>query len=408
MLRAYATALALFCGVAVGGTAGPAQAGNYTVLYAFQGGSDGANPRANLITVGGTLYGTTFSGGGSANCSSGCGTVFALNPTTGAEQVVHAFQAGSDGANPQAGLINVGGTLYGTTAFGGGSTSCTVLGTGCGTVFALNPTTGAETVVYVFRGSGSDGAVPYASLLYFGGALYGTTFNGGSTNCFDGCGTVFALNPTNGSESVVYAFRGGGDGDAPYASMINLGNTLYGTTFSGGGSDEGTVYSLNPTTGAEKVLHAFQSLGDGINPYASLLNLGGTLYGTTDGGGSLKCRGGCGAVFALNPTNGSEKIVHYFLISNDGARPTASLINIGGTLYGTASSGGITRYGTVFSLNPTTGATTVVHCFQGGSDGNTPAASLLNIGGTLYGTTSYGGGTGCGGLGCGLVFALTP
>jgi uncharacterized repeat protein (TIGR03803 family) len=356
MIRTHLIAVALFCGVAVAGTAAPAQAGNYTVLYAFQGGSDGANPRANLITVGGTLYGTTFSGGGSANCAGGCGTVFALNPTTGAEQVVHAFQAGSDGANPQAGLVNVGGTLYGTTAFGGGFTSCTVLGTGCGTVFALNPTTGAETVVYVFRGAG-DGAVPYASLIYVGGALYGTTFNGGSTNCFDGCGTVFALNPTTGSESVVYTFRGGGDGDAPYASLINLGNTLYGTTFSGGGSDDGTVFSLNPTTGAEKVLHSFQSLGDGINPYASVLNLGGTLYGTTDGGGSLKCRGGCGAVFALNPTTGSEKIVHYFLVSNDGARPTGGLINVGGT---------------------------------------------------LYGTTSYGGGTGCGGLGCGLVFALTP
>ena len=54
MTRTHVTAVALFCGVAVAGTAAPAQAGNYTALYAFQGGSDGANPRANLITVGGT------------------------------------------------------------------------------------------------------------------------------------------------------------------------------------------------------------------------------------------------------------------------------------------------------------------------------------------------------------------
>ena len=251
MFRAYAIALALFCGVAVGGTAGPAQAGNYTVLYAFQGGSDGANPRANLITVGGTLYGTTFSGGGSANCAGGCGTVFALNPTTGAEQVVHAFQAGSDGANPQAGLINVGGTLYGTTAFGGGSTSCTVLGTGCGTVFALNPTTGAETVVYVFRGSGSDGAVPYASLLNLGGTLYGTTDGGGSLKCRGGCGAVFALNPTNGSEKIVHYFLVSNDGARPTGGLINVGGTLYGTTSYGGGTGCGglgcgLVFALTP------------------------------------------------------------------------------------------------------------------------------------------------------------------
>jgi uncharacterized repeat protein (TIGR03803 family) len=79
------------------------------VVYAFQGGSDGSNPQAGLIKLGVNLYGTTASRG------SGHGTVFSVNLKTGAETVEYAFQGGSDGDSPQAGLTKVNGTLYGTT-----------------------------------------------------------------------------------------------------------------------------------------------------------------------------------------------------------------------------------------------------------------------------------------------------
>jgi hypothetical protein len=135
----------------------------------------------------GALYGTTQNGGGSGCNGLGCGTVFQLTPardkttgkTTWTESVLYIFQGGSDGSYPYAGLIaDSEGALYGTTAFSGS------IGNGAGTVFQLTParnqTTWTESVLYIFQG-GSDGSLPLARLIADKeGALYGTTLNGGS------------------------------------------------------------------------------------------------------------------------------------------------------------------------------------------------------------------------------------
>jgi uncharacterized repeat protein (TIGR03803 family) len=112
----------------------------------------------------------------------------------GTERVVYSLKGGSDGAGPSAGLINVGGTLYGTTTHGG-STSIACERQGCGTVFKVTKG-GAETVVYAFTGF-SDGGGPYAGLIEVGGMLYDTIAYGGASNCDDGvgCGTVFKVAP---------------------------------------------------------------------------------------------------------------------------------------------------------------------------------------------------------------------
>ena len=112
-------AVLLGCSVALAGTIPTAHAVTYKLLHLFpyDGGgnnSDGANPAASLINVDGTLYGTTEQGGIGGNY----GAVFAINPTTGAEQVVYSFTQGQ-GFVPMAGLINSKGTLYGTTMSGG-------------------------------------------------------------------------------------------------------------------------------------------------------------------------------------------------------------------------------------------------------------------------------------------------
>ena len=142
---------------------------SYQVVYSFQGGSDGVNPRAGLIDMKGTLYGTTVAGG-----ALGAGTVFSVTQG-GKENVVHNFGAANDGTDPRAGLIDVAGTLYGTTS-GGGSDSC--YGSSypnCGTVFSITPG-GAENVLHSFAGHyKSDGSYPYASLIDVKGTFYGTT-----------------------------------------------------------------------------------------------------------------------------------------------------------------------------------------------------------------------------------------
>ena len=411
-MKATLLVLAIVFGAALPVEAASAQT-NDKVLYDFKGSTDGGRPYAGVISANGTLYGTASYGGASGN-----GAVFSLNPATGAEATVYSFRGGNaaDGSAPDDSLINLGGTLYGTT-LGGGSANCMET---CGTVFSVNIKTGAEKVLHAFRG-GSDGAGPQANLINVGGVLYGTSdYGGGSANCTLGCGTVFSINPKTGAETVVYSFQGGPDGATPVAGLINVGGILYGTTLLGGNTAQcyggcGTVFSVNPATGAERILHTFQGGSDGNSPEAGLINVGGKLYGTTqEGGTSSNCTAGCGTVFSFNPGTGVWKIVYSFKgPANDGGWPYSALININGTLYGTTYYGGALNRGTVYSLNPNTGSEAVLYSFQPGNvsgDGASPTAGLINLAGTLYGTTLNGGNAGCGrnNPGCGMVFSILP
>jgi uncharacterized repeat protein (TIGR03803 family) len=387
-----------------------AKAQTETVLYSFcsrQNCTDGQDPAAGVIKERGKLYGTTSGGGANGDD----GAVFSLDPKTGAESVRHSFGSGRDGLGPSAGLIRIKGTLYGTTVSGGRNYPE-------GTVFSLSPETGAETVLHSFAGGSSDGNWPEAGLVNVKGTLYGTTQNGGSGRCADneGCGTVFAINPQTGAETVVYSLQGNGrDGALPRAGLIRIKDMLYGTTFTGGGgscySDGGcgTVFSLDLKTGAETVVYYFcarTSCTDGAEPSAGLIDVNGILYGTTYGGGTGTCYGGCGTVFSIDPANNFEAVLHSFRNNGaDGNFPEAALIDVGGTLYGTTAAGGARGgYGTVFAIAPRTGAETVLHSFpDNGPDGNTPIAGLLDVNGTLYGTTVWGGAHGDG-----TVFAITP
>ncbi len=215
--------------------------GRHAVLHRFHGGRDGGYPLGSLLDPNGHLYGTT-SAGGLVSCSSpiqnitGCGTVYSIITRTGSEKVLYAFKglsAGSntDGAVPQAGLMNLNGVLYGTTTFGGKEGCRQSLG--CGIVFSLD-SNGRENVRYAFA-QGDDGENPESSLIDVSGKLYGTTYSGGKHLCHnarsvkDGCGVLYSLTPS-GAEHVVYSFTGYQDGMHPVAPVVNVGQTLYGTT----------------------------------------------------------------------------------------------------------------------------------------------------------------------------------
>lgn len=390
---------------------------SYEVLYRFSRSADGGRPEGSLLAVNGMLYGTTrFGGGGACNNydGTGCGTVYRLDPKSGRKKRLYSFGGGgADGAYPNGSLIDVNGTLYGTTMGGGGGCGSS---DGCGTVFSIS-TTGMETVLHSFDNK-SDGRLPSAGLIDVNGTLYGTTAGGGSC-----CGTVYSVS-TSGSEKVVYNFRGHTDDDGgdPQADLIDVKGTLYGTTAYGGSSDDGTVYSVT-TTGSENVLHSFTGSPDGATPSSGLIDLRGTLYGTTPSGGNALCYEvsyTCGIVYSIS-TSGKEKVFYTFSPANDyggGAAPSAGLVNVNGILYGTAPVGG-NGYGcydigcgVVYSLT-TTAQETVLHVFNGGADGARPDSTMIDVDGTLYGTTPYGGGSNCPKTGtrhsgCGTVFALTP
>jgi uncharacterized repeat protein (TIGR03803 family) len=223
--------------------------GKETILHVFAGGSDGALPFGGLVAdKAGDLYGTTTEGGGAGCSDLGCGTAFKL-AADGTETVLHAFTGGNDGANPFSALIADGaGNLYGATT-AGGSTKCD---DGCGTIFKIAPD-GETTVLYSFAG-GADGQQPFGALIADkAGNLFGTTAYGAGTGCVFGvgCGTVFELAP-NGTETVLHAFKSGTDGAYPYAGLIaDKAGNLYGTTNVGGstgcnGHGCGTVFELTP------------------------------------------------------------------------------------------------------------------------------------------------------------------
>jgi len=214
----------------------------YSVLYSFEAPPDGNNPAAGLIDVSGTLYGTTNEGGAYSCGRSTCGTVFSIT-TGGKEAVLHSFGSGSDGSFPGDGLVDVNGTLYGTTEQGG---AYEYRGTGEGTVFSIT-TGGTEKVLHSF-GNGKDGHHPYAGLLNVKGTLYGTTYEGGLYVCgaYANCGTVFGIT-TDGTEKVLHNFGSGTDGRFPEAGLLDVKGTLYGTTDSGGAYGGGTFFSI--TTG---------------------------------------------------------------------------------------------------------------------------------------------------------------
>jgi uncharacterized repeat protein (TIGR03803 family) len=250
-------------------------------------------------------YGVTSAGGGSGCGGNGCGTVFDVSES-GEESVVHAFKGGKDGADPVAQLIaDSKGNLYGATAAGGGS-GCG--GAGCGTVFEITAS-GKEKLLYAFKG-GKDGATPEGRLaLESDGDLLGTTYAGGA----HGVGTVFTLD-LKGNENVIHSFAGGKDGGSPSAGLLlsaGKGTLAYGTTATGGGSGCGgagcgAIYRISPS-GKEKVLYAFTGASDGASPVSDLLGSGrggkagkhGELFGTTYEGGSGCNSSGCGTVFTL-------------------------------------------------------------------------------------------------------------
>ncbi|MBV9719754.1 MAG: hypothetical protein JOZ77_10565 [Candidatus Eremiobacteraeota bacterium] len=314
--------------------------GAQSVLHRFGGSGDGQYPTAGLVDVGGTLYGTTSAGG-----ASGDGTVYSITPS-GEEKVLFSF-GGPDGAKPWAPVINVNGTLYGTTDSGGAHRK--------GTVYSVN-TKGVEKVLHSFAGPPTDGEFPIAGLINVNGTLYGTTqWGGNGCGVSHRCGAIFSITPS-GEEKVVYSF-GGPDGAFPHSSLIDVNGTLYGTTYGGGTYGDGTVYSIT-TQGKEGVLHDFGAANDGMLPQAGVIDVNGKLYGTTaaGGGASKDCRigSGCGTVYSVT-MSGVEQVLHGFTGGSDGGYPVANLIHVKGTLYGTTASPEVDMYdgiSTVFTLTP--------------------------------------------------------
>jgi uncharacterized repeat protein (TIGR03803 family) len=418
-----------------------------TILHQFGLGQDASVPLAALIEtdlgsgnhLAANLCGTTAAGG-----ASGAGSIFCYDLKHGTESVIYSFTGAADGGSPESPVLSANGVFYGTAVSGGAN--------GYGTVFAVTAATGAEKTLYSFTG-GADGAYPVGPLLQagglldgtstgpntitgnsgsvfavaietgmettlatftgpapndqfnpaphpLGGVLLGTTQNGGAKNA----GSIYSLNPASGAASTLYSFTGGADGAAPQGTLQTAGALQYGVTRYGGAHGQGTVFSFDPSNSTFALLHQFTGGADGGQPAAQLSATGSILYGVTYTGGT----NGAGTLFSITDTGQFTTLYSFGATATDGSLPAASLIQSGDFLYGTTSAGGANGLGTIYAVNVNTHAETVLHSFTG-TDGYGPAASLVDVDGVLYGGAPYGGSTlgtsACSG-GCGVVFGF--
>jgi uncharacterized repeat protein (TIGR03803 family) len=359
------------------------QAQNFKTLYSFTGfnngtNNEGADPVSGVVLIGNTLYGTTSEGGagygGTVYSVDTAGTVFHLVftflglgaptgtfvisdnilyttsdtapaqgfggsiievPLDGSSQFPINFYyfapVFGDGTSPD-GLILSDNLLYGVTSSGGQF--------GNGTVYVY----GGLWVTNLYSFSGNDGANPNGSLALYNGTLYGVTRIGGSW----GNGTVYALNTDGSGFKTLHHFSGStnAEGANPLANLVLSGDTLFGTTFSGGAYGYGTIFSVSTNGTGFTTLYSFTDGSDGANPAAALNLSANTLYGTTANGGTS----GLGTIFALE-TDGSGFTTLHSFNKAEGTPSPAKMVLSGNTLYGTTVNNVPTGTGTVFSLS---------------------------------------------------------
>lgn len=400
-----------------------ASAQTESILYAFASAPDVSRSESALVAdAAGNFYGAAVTGG-----TSGMGGVFKLTRPGSpggawSESVIYSFQGKTDGAFPSGGLaIDKAGNLYGTAAMGDPICSC-------GTVYKLKPPTNAGgawsfRTMHNFTGE-TDGFAPQTGVVLDSkGAVYGATTAGGAL----GYGVAYKVASVGSgfTQTILKTFDGLVGGFSGPLIFHSAGN-LYGVSGSGGASRNGSVFQLSPPANVsgewtETILGTFApGTSSGYFPRGTLiLDAKGQLYGTNTYGGTLKGGAtGFGTVFRLSPPTvagggWSLNILYTFTGGTDGAGPFAGLVldQSNGVFSGTTSAGGLSPgCGVVFSLTPplvSGGAWTqsVLHSFVNAPDGCYVYSDLtFDSSGNLFGTTGYGGGQSEGGI----VFQVTP
>lgn len=414
----------------------PTQAQTYTVLHAFDAGTDGAVPGPIIRDAQGNLYGTTRFGGIIDCGEDTCGTIYKID-ASGNETVLFRFGGSTNGSNPLSALFrDTAGNLYGTTqgnGFDGGQS----------VVFKLAPN-GNETTLFLAGNVNQGCCLDSPVAVDAQGNIYGMSPFGGVPNCGLnndglGCGTLFRLSPT-GEFTLLHVFDGK-DGMQPEGGVVLDGKgNLYGVAAYGGelscnypasGQPSepgcGTIYKLD-SKGKFTLLHSFTGPNDGSYPLGLIIDSAGNLYGIAESGGDVIPKSnyeyGVGTVFKVD-TTGAFSLLYTFTpctqppCLNGNPRNAVFASHLArdsqGNLYGLEQENDCAGGGCLFRIDPQ-GNLTVLFDFQGeneGSDGFTPMGIVLGSHDDVFGTMQIGGPpeTECADNGftngCGTVFHLT-
>ena len=336
--------------------------------------TDGAHPFSELVQGSdGMLYGTTVTG----NNSAANDTIFKINPDGSGFTVLMDFDEPTTGGNCWGGLLlGSDDVLYGT-AFSGGDEDG-------GTVFKINQD-GTDFAVLKHFDTATTGGGSYARLMEVDKVLYGVTYLGGSNNA----GTLFKLNMDGSDFAVVMQFKTSTGTHSTAALVQGPDGALYGTTYHGGSLLYGTIFKVNLDGTALTVLQHMDASTTGAYPQSRLLlGTDGVLYGTATEGGDY----GTGTIFKLNPDGSDFAILKSLESPAAGTSPYAGLIEgVNGKLYGSTLRGGTYDWGTVFEINPDGTGYRILKRFEYATTGGFLYAGITQgSDGALYGAAGHG------------------
>ena len=334
-------------------------AGEMTQLYDFAGGNNGGYPVAGLVRdKAGNLYGTT-QGLGDANLS----VLFKLTP----EGKETSYDNPPDGSLASPVALDAKGNLYGMAPYGG-TPNC---GwdrdeLGCGTLFKMTPS-GKFTIIHTF--DGTDGMNPQGGLVRDAkGNFYGAAFFGGIRTCMTtgnghsepGCGTIFKID-VNGKYTVLHTFTGKKDGAGPQGLIIDSAGNLYGIAQNGGNHGGnghlyglGTIFKVDTLSGKFSVLFTFTPNITQSEGYANLMarDSEGNLYGAKQYDGAHNA----GCLFKVDTKGDYTDLFDFATEVNgkneEGYHPVSIVLGSAGDFYGSMALGGRSAFGTVFHITP--------------------------------------------------------
>lgn len=381
----------------------------YTKLVNFSGEENGSNPGGSLVQAAdGQLWGTTFSGGVKNK-----GVLFSFDTATSTLTKHIDFSVG-DGEKPIGKLLSSNnGKLYGTTNAGGEFTNRS------GTIFSFDTATyefnvlhnfkpnqiksvvsgltdggngryyvmGAQpgdgrivsfdTTAFEFRYehafNGGDGDFGSSSLLKAtDGLIYGTAVSGGISNG----GTLFSLDPKTADFSVKVKFNNTTVVKRPYAGLIQVTDSLlYGVGQTGGANNQGAVFSYNIYTEVVSQLASFDLSQYGRNPDAQLLKASnGKLYGIADGSNR--------DFYIYSYDIGQDTLGLEYHVNQDslGYKYLGGLQEgTNGKLYGITGRGGANSRGVLYAYDPVSKTYEVIHHRVNGFEFNASAHSQITL-----------------------------